>query len=132
MATLEERVAAIESKLGMRSEPAPAPVVPPPTAAPSTVDRQGYRIWPDDPLRAFMGSESTVARAVAKHKFDITIGNRVVTPLDADYGAAYNMSGRFAGVSRDLQAAWLLAILRDGGVGNPPPPWYLSEFGSPS
>ena len=136
--TLKDRVAVLENRAGVASQlpvSAQTPVVlpgpTPSTHTPPTFNAQGYQVFPDDPLRAFMAGESTVSRAIAKHKFDITVGNRTVTPLDHDYGAAYNMAGRFAGVSRELQAAWLLAILQDGGAGNPPPPWYLAEFGNP-
>lgn len=133
---LKERVAALENRAGTASQLAPAPVVPPVapvgpgTSRPPSFDVYGYQIYVDDPLRAFRAGESTVARAIAKHKFDVNIGNRTVTPLDADYGAAYALSGKFAGVDRSLQKAWLMAILLDGGV-NPMPPWFLTEFGAP-
>jgi hypothetical protein len=141
---LAERVGALENRAGTASQLAPAPRVSPPylpplqppavgpgPARPPSFDAHGYQVYVDDPLRAFMAGESTVARAIAKHKFDITIGNRQVTPLDTDYGTAYHMSGKFAGVAKDLQRAWLLAILQDAGAASPPPPWYLAEFGQP-
>lgn len=135
---LAERIGALENRSGTASQLAPAPIVPPPpapvgpgTVRPPTFDARGYQVYPDDPLRQFMNGDSTVARAIAKHKFDVLIGSRVVTPLDTDYGQAYQLSGKFAGVARDLQKAWLLAILRDGGAGSPPPAWFMFEFGQP-
>lgn len=58
MATLEERVAAIESKLGMRSEPAPAPISPP-----------ALRGWEPIPVTAIAAGYSPELHALRPEKY---------------------------------------------------------------